>query len=33
MLCAMPTVKGLKNAAANPAAAPRKGIDTPTIES
>ena len=33
MLCAIPTVNGLKNAAANPAAAPRNGIDTPTIES
>ncbi len=33
MLWAMPTVNGLKKAAANPAAAPRNGIDTPTIES
>ena len=29
----MPTVNGLKNAAAKPAAAPRNGIETPTIES
>jgi hypothetical protein len=33
MLWAMPTVNGLKNAAANPAAAPRNGMATPTIES
>ncbi len=33
MLCAIPTVNGLKNAAAKPAAEPRNGIDVPTIES
>ncbi len=33
MLCEMPTVNGLKNAAENPATEPRNGIDTPTIES
>ena len=33
MLCAMPTVNGLKKAAAKPATEPRNGIDTPTIES
>ena len=33
MLCEIPTVNGLKKAAANPAADPRNGIATPTIES
>ena len=33
MLCEIPTVNGLKKAAANPAADPRYGIAAPTIES
>ena len=33
MLWAMPTVKGLKKAAAKPAAAPRNGMEMPTMES